>query len=122
MADFTYTPLTGFYISVEAPKESGSTVQRIPKAFLVGNTGVGYISLVVHTKRHDGRWFVSEESTGGAVRIAPAPDRETAVARAIVVVEKKGKTQALARLKRVQAGTGLKFTPDPPKQEEKTDG
>ena len=122
MADFTYTPLTGFYISVEAPKGNSSTMQQMPNAYLVGNTGIDYISLVVHTKRYDGRWFVSEVSTGGAIRIAPAPDRETAVARAIVVVEKKGKTQALARLKRVQAGTGLKFTPDPPKQEEKTDG
>ena len=116
MADFTYTQLTGFYISVEAPKGNDSTMQRISNAYLVGNTGIDYISLVVHNKRYDGRWFVSEESTGGAIRIAPAPDRETAVARAIVVVEKKGKTQALARLKRVQAGLGLKFTPDPPKE------
>ena len=114
MADFTYTPLTGFYISVEAPKGNSSTMQQMPNAYLVGNTGVDYISLVVHTKRYDSRWFVSEESTGGAIRIAPAPDRETAVARAIDVIEKLGKTKALARLKRVQAGTGMKFTPDPP--------
>ena len=90
MTEFTYQE-----IAFRIPVREGFYCyrQKVSPAYLVTDIGIDWAAIVVHRKpgEPDGRWFVSEFVTGGAIGIPDTTDRDTAVRYAIAQIKALGR-------------------------------
>ena len=100
MDQFTYEEID-FKISV---REGAYHYERnVTPAYLIGGTGIEWASLVVHRLPGEFRkeqWFVSEQTTGGAIEIRKTIWRDTAAQYAVDKIKALGPDgfrKALAR-------------------------